>query len=316
MVWVPEAYSYDAVSQLGYLAAVTTDIELGAGILPIYSRTPSLIAMTAASLDALSGGRFVLGLGASGPQVIEGWHGVPYHEPIGKTRESIEICRKVWRREVLVHEGPHFSLPLPEGQGTGLGRALKLINKPVREHIPIYVASLGPRNVALTAEVADGWLPVFYFPERAEAVWGTALGDGAAKRDPNLGALEIVAGGAAAVCSMADAEATRADARPAVALYLGGMGAKGRNFYNDLFRAYGYEAEAEEIQDLYIAGEKAAAAAAIPEEFVAAVTLIGDRGFIRDRMDAFKDSGVTRLDIRPVGSDPLGTVREISELRT
>src|SRR5580700_4335323 len=170
IVFVPEVYSFDAVSQLGYLAARTDRVQLASGILQIYSRTPALTAMTAAGLDYVSGGRFVLGLGASGPQVIEGWHGVPYDAPIGRTRELIEICRMVWRRERLEYHGRHYTIPLPADQGTGLGKPLKLINHPVRDRIPIVVAALGPKNVAMAAELAEGWEPIFYLPERAADV--------------------------------------------------------------------------------------------------------------------------------------------------
>src|SRR5215207_1811049 len=186
MVWVAEAYSFDAVSSMGYLAARTTTVEIAAGILPIYTRTPTLIAMTAAGIDALSDGRCVLGLGASGPQVIEGFHGLTYDKPLGRTREIIDICRQVWRRERVEHDGASYHIPLPEGQGTGLGKPLKLINHPVRSEIPIYVASLGPKNVEMTAEMADGWLPLFYLPEKAKDVWGADLAAGAARRSPDL----------------------------------------------------------------------------------------------------------------------------------
>ena len=185
--WVAELYSFDSVSILGYLAAQTQTMELGSAIFPIYSRTPTLTAMTAAGLDAVSGGRFILGLGASGPQVIEGWHGVPYDKPLGRQREIIEICRQVWKRERLVHDGPNYQLPLPEDQGTGLGKPLKLINHPVRNEIPIYLASLGPKNVELTAEIAEGWLPVFFHPGKSNDVWGDDLAAGLAKRDEATG---------------------------------------------------------------------------------------------------------------------------------
>ena len=193
MVWVAEAYSFDAVSIMGYLAARTDD---GGDRAPASCRsTPArrrCIAMTAAGIDALSDGRCILGLGASGPQVIEGFHGVPYDKPLGRTREIIDICRQVWRRERVEHDGASYQIPLPEGQGTGLGKPLKLINHPVRSEIPIYVASLGPKNVEMTAEKADGWLPLFYLPEKAKDVWGDDLAAGAAKRDAGLGPLEIV----------------------------------------------------------------------------------------------------------------------------
>ncbi len=186
IVFVPEAYSFDAVSQLGFIAARTTTLEIASGILPIYSRTPALTAMTAAGLDYVSGGRFTLGLGTSGPQVIEGWHGVPYDAPIGRTRELIEICRTVWRRDRLDYQGKHYTLPLPAGQGTGLGKPLKLINHPVRDRIPIVIAALGPKNVELAAELAEGWQPIFYLPEKAAIAWAEPLkaGPGQAGRRP------------------------------------------------------------------------------------------------------------------------------------
>ena len=175
MVWVAEAYGVDAVSVMGYLAARTERVEIASGILPIYTRTPTLLAMTAAGIDLLSDGRAVLGLGASGPQVIEGFHGVVYDRPLGRTREIVDICRQVWRREVVTHDGPSYTIPLPPEQGTGLGKALKMITHPVRDRIPIYVASIGAKNVQMTAEVADGWLPIFFVPEKAADVWGLSL---------------------------------------------------------------------------------------------------------------------------------------------
>src|SRR5438105_12000709 len=183
IAWVAEAYSFDAVSYMGYLAAKTERIQIAAGILPIYSRTPTLIAMTAAGLDALSGGRAVLGLGASGPQVIEGFHGVVYDHPVQRTREIIEICRMVWRRDIVAYHGKAYTLPLPPEQGTGLGKPLKILTHPVRDRIPIYLASLGDRSVELTAQSAEGWLPIFFVPERADDIWGAALRRGFTKRD-------------------------------------------------------------------------------------------------------------------------------------
>lgn len=312
--WVAEAYSFDAVSTLGFLAASTETMELVSGILPIYTRTPTLIAMTAATLDSLSGGRFALGLGASGPQVIEGWHGVPYDRPLGRTREVIEICRKVWKRERLEHDGRNYQMPLGADKGTGLGKPLKLINTPLRENIPVYIASIGEKNVELTAEVANGWIPVFFHPEKAHDAWGGSLDAGLAKRDPALGQLEIIAGGMAAI-TKTDEEAAemRNFARPTTALYIGGMGAKSKNFYNTLFQRYGYEAEAELIQDLYLAGKKDEAAAAIPDEFLAATNLVGTEGFLKERLAAFAEAGVTSLTLNPVGADPLAVVSQIKE---
>jgi len=306
IVWVAEAYGFDAPSLMGFLAHATERVEIGAGILPIYTRTPALLAQTAAGIDALSGGRCILGLGASGPQVVEGWHGVPYDQPIARTREIIEICRMAWRRERVVHAGAAFTIPLPPDQGTGLGKPLKMITKPVRERIPIYVASLGPANVAMTAEVADGWLPLFFIPERAAGVWGEPLARGGAKRAPELGPLEVVAGGLLAIGD--DAERYRDLMRPMVALYVGGMGAKGRNFYNDLACRYGWEDAAAQIQDLYLEGRKDEAAAAVPAELLEGVSLCGSEGYVRDRLAAMADAGVTVLNVSPVGGDPVKTV--------
>ena len=309
--WVAELYSFDAVSILGYLAAHTETMELGSAILPIYSRTPTLTAMTAAGLDAVSDGRFILGLGASGPQVIEGWHGLPYDRPLGRTREVIEICRKVWARERLTHEGRSYTLPLPADQGTGLGKPLKLINYPKRADIPVFIASLGPKNVEMTAEIADGWIPVFFHPEKAESVWGEDLAAGRAKRDASLGDMDVVCGGSLAICDEATAIKIRDGGRFMTALYVGGMGAKGKNFYNNIFRKYGYEEQAEQIQDLYLAGRKEEAEAAVPEEFLRATAMVGDEGFVRDRVMAYKDAGVTCLTVHPVGPNPLELVEKV-----
>ncbi len=313
-VWVAEAYSFDAVSTLGFLAAHTDRIELVSGILPIYSRTPTLTAMTAATLDSLSGGRFVLGLGASGPQVIEGWHGVPYNRPLGRTREVVEICRKVWRRERLEHDGRNYQMPLPADQGTGLGKPLKLINTPIREDIPILIAAIGEKNVEMTAEIADAWLPVFFYPEKANVAWGASLEAGLAKRDESLGPLETIAGGIAAITETdEEAKALLDFGRPQAALYIGGMGAKSKNFYNTLFQRYGYEEEAEKIQDLYLDGKKDEAAALVPEDFLAAINLIGTEGFIKDRLAAYADAGVTALTVNPIGDDRMDTVAKIKD---
>ena len=312
--WVAEAYSFDAVSTLGFLAASTEKLELVSGILPIYSRTPTLIAMTAATIDSLSGGRFSLGLGASGPQVIEGWHGVAYNRPLGRTREVIEVCRKVWKRERLEHDGRNYQMPFMGEGSTGLGKPLKLINTPLREDIPIYIASIGEKNVELTAEIANGWIPVFFHPEKAHYAWGASLQAGKAKRDAALGELQIIAGGMAAITKTEEEAAEmRHFARPSAALYIGGMGAKSKNFYNTLFQRYGYEEEAELIQDLYLSGKKDEAAAAIPDEFLAATNLVGTEGFVKDRLAAFKEAGVTSLTLHPAGEDPLAIVSQIKE---
>ena len=301
VVWVPEAYSFDAPSAMGYIAANTSRVTIASGILPAYSRTPSLLAMTAAGIDYLSDGRCMLGLGASGPQVIEGFHGLPYKAPVGRLREIIEICRMVWRREKVQHMGKHYQIPLPQDQGTGLGKPLKLINHPVREDIPIAIASLGQTSVAMTAELADAWLPAFYTAEAAQSVWGAALASGAEKRAADRAPLEIFAGGMVGIGD--NMEHLRDRARPSAALYIGGMGARSKNFYNDIFAASGYPDEARQIQDLYLAGEKKAAEEAIPDDYLAKSSLIGDPGFVKERLYALRESGVTALNVSFAGID-------------
>ena len=311
VVWVAEAYGYDAATRLGYLAARTKRVELASGIFPIYSRTPVLLAQTAAGLDEISAGRAILGLGASGPQVIEGWHGVPYDRPVQRTREIVEICRMVWRRQEVRYDGRAIKLPLPADRGTGLGKALKILTHPVRDRIPVYIASMGERSVELTAELAEGWLPIFFVPEKADSVWGKPLQRGLLKRSPDLGSLEIAAGGPLAIGQ--GLEGLRDTARPQLALYIGGMGARQKNFYNDLARMYGYEREAVEIQDLYLGGQKRAAEAVVPTSLLEDLSLIGPEGYVRDRLAAFKAAGVTLLDVMPIGPDPLGDVAKVKE---
>jgi F420-dependent oxidoreductase-like protein len=315
IVFVPEAYSYDAVSQLGYLAAVTERVELASGIMQMYSRTPTLTAMTAAGLDYVSDGRFSLGIGASGPQVIEGWHGVPYDAPVGRARETIEICRAVWRRERLEYHGRHFQIPLPEGQGTGFGKPLKLINHPVRERIPIILAALGPKNVELAAELAEGWEPIFYYPEKAAEVWGASLAAGKANRDPSLPPLDVFAQTALAIGE--DVQGLIDLLRPVQALYIGGMGARGKNFYNNLAVRYGYGKEAAAIQDAYLDGRKSEAEALIPQELLEHVSLIGPRSFVAERVAAMRESGVTTLNVGPVGhthAERVALIEQIKEI--
>ena len=301
MVWVPEVWGFDSPSLMGYLAASTATLQIGSAIMPIYSRTPGLLAMTAAGIDALSNGRFSLGLGASGPQVIEGFHGVPYEAPLARTREIVDICRQAWRRRgALEHHGAYYDIPYQGEKGTGLGKPLKLMGRPVRSSIPIWLAALGEKNVALAAEVADGWLPIFFIPERANEIWGTSLRAGAAKRSADLGPLEISAGGIIAIGDDDATIALRDLQRPALALYIGGMGAKGKNFYYDLCVRYGFADEAAVIQELYLAGKKSQAEAAIPAELVEKTTLCGPRGYVRERIAAFKEAGVTNLQVVPL----------------
>lgn len=316
LVWVAEAYGFDAPSLMGYLAALTERVEIGSGILPIYTRTPTLLAMTAAGVDALSGGRCHLGLGASGPQVIEGWHGISYDAPIGRTREIISICRQVWeRRGPLQHDGRYYHLPLPEGHGTGLGKPLKIIAHPVRPRIPVWVASLGDKNVAMTAEMADGWLPMMFIPEKAKDVWGSALSEGAAKRSADLDPLMIAGGGLLAIGEGDEITALRDLARPTLALYIGGMGARGRNFYNDLACRYGYEKEAARIQDLYLSGQKDEAAAAVPEEILRLTSLCGPAGWVAERVAALREAGVTHLQVLPIPTGGQTQAQLIGQLK-
>ena len=312
IVFVPEAYSFDAVSQLGFIAARTTRLQIASGILPIYSRTPTLTAMTAAGLDYVSGGRFTLGPGTSGPQVIEGWHGVPYHAPIGRTRELIEICRLVWRRERLDYHGKHYALPLDGG--TGLGKPLKLINHPVRERIPIVIAALGPKNVELAAELAEGWQPIFYFPEQAAVAWAGPLAEGKARRPDDLGPLDVIAAAPLAIGD--DVTNLRELARPFFALYIGGMGARGRNFYYDLACRLGFEDAARRIQDAYLGGRNDEAAALVPAKLLEKTALIGPHGYVAERLEAFRASGVTTLTVTPLAATHDGRVADIERLRT
>jgi len=322
IVFVPEAYSFDAVSQLGFIAARTERLQIASGILQIYTRTPALTAMTAAGLDYVSGGRFTLGIGASGPQVIEGFHGVPYTAPLGRTRELVEICRRVWRRERLVYQGRHYQIPLPaqtgtDQRGTGLGKPLKLINQPVRERIPIIIAAMGPKNVALAAEIAEGWQPVFYLPDRAAQVWGDSLAAGRAKRDVSLGDLDVVVTAALAITDDEHVGEGLIDSlRPMLALYIGGMGARGRNFYHDLACRFGFQAAADLIQDRYLAGDKAAAAAAVPDELVRHTSLIGPAGYIRERLAILRASGATTLNVTALAPTAAARIHSIEQIRT
>ncbi|WP_240044595.1 LLM class F420-dependent oxidoreductase [Nocardioides albidus] len=316
LIAMPEAYSFDAVSQLGYLAAKTERLELMSAIFQIYTRTPSLTAMTAAGLDFVSDGRFTLGLGASGPQVIEGFHGVKYDAPLGRTREVIEICRQVWKRQPVEFAGKYYDVPLTkEKGGSGLGKPLKIINHPVRSEIPISVAALGPKNVALVAELADGWQPLFFHPGKVDAAWGEPLAEGLAQRDPALGELDIQLQ-IAYHLGEPSPEALQG-IRNHLALYIGGMGARDKNFYNQLACRYGYEAEAKEIQDLYLAGQKADAAAAVPQELVDAVTLLGDEDAIRRQVAEFHAAGVRTFLLNPLAAtdeDKVAHVRRLSEI--
>jgi F420-dependent oxidoreductase-like protein len=313
IVQVAEAYSFDAVSRLGYLAATTSTITLASGILPIYSRSPTLLAMTAAGLDSVSGGRFELGIGTSGPQVIEGFHGIPFATPLAHTRETVEICRTVWRRERIEHTGKAYTIPLPADQGTGLGKPLKIINTPVRPAIPIAIAALAPKAVAQAAEIADGWMPLIYHPERAHLAWGESLAAGRALRDPALGDLDTIVQVPLFIGDHVDPfmEAYR----HRTALYIGGMGARGANFYNDVAVCYGYVDEAATVQNLYLAGDKAAAAAALPEDLLTATALIGTESHVRERLAALTASGATTIAVMPLAPTTAGRIEAVEAVR-
>src|SRR3954466_5060392 len=312
-IWVPEAYGFDSPTLMGYLAAKTERVEIGSAILNVYSRTPSALLQTAAGLDNVTQGRAIIGLGASGPQVIEGFHGVPYDKPLARTKEVVELIRRGLRRETLVHDGV-FTLPLPEGRGTGLAKPLKLLTKPERPSIPLYIAALGPKSVEGAAEYADGWLPFLFAPEKSKQVWGDALARGTAKRDAALAPLEICAGGMVAIGEGPETKALLDFARPMVALYVGGMGARGKNFYNDLMCQYGYEKEAKEIQELYLGGNKRDAEKLVPADLLELGNLVGPASYVKERIAAFAEAGVTNLQVMPASDDPAATIRQLREL--
>jgi F420-dependent oxidoreductase-like protein len=301
--WTAEAWGTDAVTVLAWLGAATTTIKLGTGIMQIPARTPAMTAMTAATLDLMSGGRVLLGLGTSGPQVVEGWHGQPFGKPLGRTREYVEIVRAAIRRELLQHTGAHYEIPYAGGDATGLGIPLKLMLRPVRTEIPVYLAAIGPRNVALATEIADGWLPVWASPEKLAEVFGEALA--AARPGFDVAAFSVP------VAISDDLQVARDAVKPHLALYVGGMGAKGQNYYNTLVARYGYGREAAEIQELYLGGKKMEAIAAVPDALVDEVALVGPRDRIADRLDAWKESPVTTLLIQAHDAATLRTMAEL-----
>ena len=293
--WAAEAWGTDAVTVLSWLAATTTTLKVGSAIMQMPGRTPANTVMTAATLDLMSGGRFLLGLGTSGPQVVEGWHGQPWGKPLTRTREYVELVRMGLRRDTLERHGDEYDVPYSGDGATGLGKPLKLMMRPLRHEIPIYLAALSPKNVRLAFEIADGWLPIYFSPERARAAFGYELREG----------FDIAP--SVQVIVTDDVEAGRDVIRPVLALYVGGMGAKGANFYNALVRRYGYEAEAERIQQLYLDGKQREAIAAVPDALVDDVALVGPKERIADRLEAWRESGATTL---------LVTTRDAAALRT
>ncbi len=303
-VWAAEAWGTDAVTVLAWIAARTSRIKVGSAIMQIPGRSPANTAMTAATLDLMSGGRFILGLGTSGPQVVEGWHGDAWGKPLGKTREYVEIVRTALRRDVVEHHGEHYRIPYDGPNATGLGKPLKMMLRPLRADIPIYLAAIGPKNVALAAEIADGWLPIFVDPERFDAAFGASI---AGRRD----GFEIAA--TVSVLVGDDVEALRDGLKPYIALYVGGMGAKGKNFYNSLVRRYGWDDAAERIQELYLGGKQREAIAAVPDELVDALALVGPKERIRERLEAWRETPVTTL---LVGSPQPEALAVLAELLT
>jgi F420-dependent oxidoreductase-like protein len=311
--WTAEAYGTDAVTPLTWLMAHTERINLGPAIMQMAARTPAMTAMTAATLDGMSGGRFLLGLGVSGPQVVEGWHGQPYGKPLVRTREYVDIVRDILRREKpLEHHGPHYDIPYTGAGATGLGKPLKLIIHPRRAEIPIYLAAIGPKNVEVAAEIADGWMPIFFSPTRLDATYRAALDAGFAKAGGGKSLATFDIAPTATVIVGDDPETLANYVRPMVALYVGGMGARGRNFYNDLACRYGFEAAAKEIQDLYLDGKKKEATAAVPFELVDEVALIGPKERIRDKLDAWRESGITTLIVGAAQREALEVIAELT----
>jgi F420-dependent oxidoreductase-like protein len=300
--WTSEAWGADAVTVATWIAATTERIQIGTAIMQMPARTPAATAMTVASLDQLSGGRVLLGLGTSGPQVVEGWHGVPWGKPLGRTREYVEIVRSALRRETLEHHGPHYDIPYARADATGLGKPLKLLLKPLRRDVPIYLAALGPKNVALAAEIADGWLPIFFSPYRFRAIHGPSLAAAPA-------GFEI-----AALCPVLvddDVEMCRNMLKPMLALYIGGMGARGTNFYNSLTQRYGFEEAAAQIQELYLGGRKGEAAVAVPDELVDEIALVGPKERIAERLEAWREAGISTLLVQTKQREALHVLAEL-----
>ena len=309
-IWAAEAYGSDAATVLAWMAASVENAKIASGIFQMPARTPAMTAMTAATLDNISNGRFVLGLGISGPQVVEGWHGQPFDRPLARAREYVEIVRKALARETLTYDGEFYKLPRPGGPG----KPLKLIIKPVQERIPIYLAAIGPKNTALAAEIADGWLPTLFAPEHVDA-FRPSLEEGAGRAGRSVDELAITPQVSLGIYD--DVEHARNFMRPYMALYIGGMGSRDRNFYNQLVTRYGYGDAARTVQDLYLSGRQAEAMAAIPDELIDKVALVGSKEAVRDRIEAYRDAGVETLLVTPAAAsqeDRLRMIRELAEL--
>ena len=309
-VWTAEAYGSDAATVLAWLAAQTTRIRLGSAIFQMPGRTAAMTAMTAATIDQLSGGRMMLGIGSSGPQVAEGWHGQRFARQLQRTREYIGVVRMALARERVSFAGETIELPLPDGPG----KALKLTIAPAQEHIPIYLAAIGPRNTQLAGEIADGWIPTFFSPAHVTEL-RSLLEEGAARSGRTLQGFDIAPTVNAFVSD--DTELARNVMRPVLALYVGGMGSRKQNFYNQLVQRYGFEQAAAEIQELYLDGKRDQAAAAIPDELIDLVSLCGPREAVRERIAAFREAGVGTLMITPMAfttQERVAQLRAVAEL--
>jgi F420-dependent oxidoreductase-like protein len=305
-VWAAEAYGSDTATVLAWLAAGTSNIKLGSAIFQMPARSPAMTAMTAATIDMLSGGRMLLGLGTSGPQVAEGWHGQRFARQLKRTREYVAVLRMALARERVEFHGETIELPLPDGPG----KPLKLMITPVQEQIPIYLAAIGPKNTALAGEIADGWLPIFFSPEHVSEV-RAPLEEGAARSGRSLESFDMAPTVNTYVSD--DVAGARDRMRPFLALYIGGMGSREQNFYNQLVQRYGFEDAAAKVQNLYLEGKKEEAAAALPDELIDMITLCGPRDAVRDRLAAFRDAGVGTLIIGPTAWT---TEERIEQLRT
>ena len=311
-IWTAEAYGSDAVTVLAWLAAQTERIRLGSAIMQMPGRSAAMTAMTAATLDQLSGGRFLLGIGTSGPQVAEGWHGQRFARQLRRTREYVDVLRMALARERVVYAGETITLPLPDGPG----KALKLTIAPVQERLPIYIAAIGPRNTTLTAEIADGWIPTLFSPEHV-AEFRPLLEEGFARAGNGKGFADFDIAPTVNLYLSDDRDAARDAMRPFLALYVGGMGSREQNFYNQLVHRYGFEDAAREVQDLYLDGRKDEAAAALPAELIDAVSLVGPPDVVRDRLAVFREAGVGTLMVTPMAwtyAERLAQLRGVAEL--
>jgi F420-dependent oxidoreductase-like protein len=316
-VWSAESYGSDAVSVLAYLAAKTETIQLGAAIFQVPARAPAAAAMAGVTIDALSGGRFIFGFGPSGPQVSEGWYGVPYEKPWGRTREYVEIVKEIVAREGrLEYEGKHFTLPLKEGEGvTGQGKALKLNVHPVRSEIPVYLGAIGRKSVELAAEIADGWIPIFFSVDKWEEAWGEHIEAGLEKGGRSREDFQVSPSVQVAIDG--DLDAARGMVKAGLLLYLGGMGSKKTNFYADLTRRFGFAEAADEVQSLYLDGKREEAYAAIPDELVDATAMIGTEDEVAERVKSFADAGVDRMIVSPMhqkAEENLHTLERLADM--